>query len=90
MKRWPKLSAVVDCASPFIVAAKVTQGPRRDTCAALLLARSAHRRTRFRRGLFAGGYDSEPFHALLRQELGAHRVIPVKSGGKRGKWPKTR
>jgi transposase len=90
MKRWPKLSAVVDCASHFIVSAKATKGPRRDTCEAPSITRSAHRRTRFGRGLFDAGYDSEKFHVLLREDLGAQSIIPPKSGRKTRKWPKTR
>jgi hypothetical protein len=52
--------------------------------------RAAHRRVRFRRVLWDGGCDSEPFHELVRDELKAHSLVPIKSGQPTRKWPKTK
>lgn len=90
MHRWPKLSATVDIASHMFLSAEVSLGPRRDLCEAPALLRAARQRVPFRRAILDAGYDSESMHALIREELGAHSLIPPKSGPKTRKWPKTK
>jgi hypothetical protein len=88
--RWPKLTVCVDIASHLVVAAVVTLGPSRDTLEAPDLLRQACRHTSIRRILWDGGCDAESFHVVARIELGMHSVVPIKSGRKTRRWPKTK
>lgn len=88
--RWPKLTACVDLDSQFIVSADLSLGPSRDTLEAPAVLREAHRRTRFRRIIWDGGCDSEAFHEFVRRKLGAHSLVPIKSGKRTRRWPPTR
>lgn len=88
--RWPKLSACVDLDSHLIVSACISIGPSRDTVEAAAIVRKAHRRVHFRRVIWDGGCDSETFHELVRDELKAHSLVPIKSGTKTRKWPPTK
>lgn len=90
MPRWPKLTACIDIASHFFLSATVTVGPGRDTLEAPAVLRKAHRRVAFRRVLWDAGCDSESFHELVRDELKAHSLVPVKSGRRTRRWPPTR
>jgi len=90
MSHWPKLSATCDCATHLFLSAKVTHGPRRDTCEAPAILRAAARRVHFRRALLDAGYDSEAVHILIREELLAHSVIPPTSGRPTRKWPRSK
>jgi transposase len=85
--RWPKLTACIDMDSHLIVSACVSIGPSRDTLEAPAVVRKAHRRVNFRRIIWDGGCDSEKFHELVRNELKAHSLVPIKSGMKTRKWP---
>ncbi|MCW8132198.1 MAG: transposase, partial [Planctomycetota bacterium] len=86
---FPKLTLCADLDSHFIVAVCLTEGPSRDTREAPDLLRQAHRRVKFRRALWDAGADAEAIHRLIREELGAHSVIPPKSGPKTRRWPPT-
>jgi transposase len=88
--RWPKLTACVDIDSHLFVSTNVDLGPSRDTLQAAAVLRKAHRRVQFRRVLWDGGCDSERFHEFVRGELKAHSVVPIKSGRKTRRWPKTK
>jgi len=88
--KWPKLTICADIDSHLIIAATVSVGPTRDTMEAPEVLRAAHRRVKFRRILWDGGCDSEPFHELVRNELKAHSLVPIKSGQPTRKWPKTK
>jgi transposase len=88
--RWPKLTACIDIESHLFVSANVGLGPSRDTLQAPAVLRKAHRRVNFRRVLWDGGCDSEGFHQLVREELKAHSVVPIKSGRKTRRWPPTK
>lgn len=90
MSHWPKLSVACDQKTHFFLSAKVSVGPRRDTCEASSILRSARRRVPLKRVTLDAGYDAEYIHALIRQELGAHSLIPPKSGRKTRKWPPTK
>jgi len=90
MSRWPKLSGTVDCRTHLFLSAEVSLGPCRDTCEAPALLRAAARRAALRRMLLDAGYDAEAIHVLLREELGAHSLIPPKSGRPTRKWPRTK
>lgn len=90
MKRWPKLSSTIDCATHLFLSAKVTQGPSHDIGQAPDILRSALRRVRFRRVLLDAAYDAERLHVFIRRELRAHSVIPPTAGHPTRKWPKTR
>ena len=90
MRRWPKLSVVCDQATHFYLSAKATIGPRRDTCEAPSILRASRRRVRLKRVTLDAGYDSEAVHEMIREELGAHSLIPPKSGPKNRKWPPTK
>jgi len=87
--RWPKLTACIDIASHFFLSATVTVGPSRDTIEAPIVLRKAHRRVGFRRAIWDAGCDSESFHEMVRHELHAHSVVPVKSGRRTRRWPPT-
>lgn len=79
-RRYPKLSAVCDCATHFILSAKAAVGPSYDCRDAPSMLRSAARRVRPGVVLLDAGYDSEPMHELIRWELGAESVIPATRG----------
>jgi hypothetical protein len=78
--RFPKLDIVCDCASHLILAASAGQGPRPDVAGFAKLARGASRRVRIARLVADAGYDSEPNHALARDELGIRTTIPPTRG----------
>jgi transposase len=80
----------VDLDSQLIVGAHVSVGPSRDTKEAPCVLREAHRNTHFRRVLWDGGCDAESFHELVRQELHAHSLVPIRSGRSTRRWPPTK
>lgn len=80
MSRWPKLTITCDDLTHLILSAKMSRGPGRDTREAPSLLRSTARRVRLRRALWDAGCDAEGIHRLIREELGAHSLIPPKSG----------
>ena len=88
--RWPKLTGCVDIDSHFVLSAQVSVGPGRDTLEAPEILLEAASRVSIRRVLWDGGCDSEKMHAFIRVNLGAHSLIPIKSGRKTRRWPKTR
>jgi transposase len=88
--RWPKLTGCVDIDSHFILSAHVGIGPSRDTLQAPEVLLDASRRVNIRRVLWDGGCDSEKMHVFIRTQLHAHSLIPIKSGRKVRRWPKTK
>lgn len=88
-KRWPKLTVVLDTASHFYVAARVTRGPSQDAPHLIPTSRDAVRNGPIDTMLGDAAYDSEDNHATLREDLGIRStVIPLNWRGSR-KWPKT-
>jgi transposase len=78
--RWPKLSAVCDCATHLLLSGQVTHGPSSDFAEGAPILKDAWRRTAFERALLDAGFDSEANHVLIREELGAQSIIPARSG----------
>ncbi len=79
-RRYPKLSAVCDCATHLVLSAKATVGPSYDCRDGPSILRSASRLLRPAVVLLDAAYDSEPMHELIRRELGAESVIPATRG----------
>ena len=79
-RRYPKLSAVCDCATHLVLSAKARVGPSYDCRDGPSILRSAARLARPGVVLLDAGYDSEPMHELIRWELGAESVIPATRG----------
>jgi transposase len=84
-RRYPKLSAVCDCATHLVLSAKARVGPSYDCRDGPSMLRSAAKLARPGVVLLDAGYDSEPMHELIRWELGAESVIPATRG-----YPTTR
>lgn len=78
--RYPKVSAVCDCETHLILSAKARMGPSYDSRDGPSILRSAARNLRPGVVLLDAGYDSEPMHLLIQQELGAESVIPATRG----------
>ena len=90
-RRWPKLTAVVDTASHFILGAVATTGPSQDSAQFARVVRQAARLLPLARLLGDAGYDAEQNHALCRERLGIRRtVIALNPRGTGRKWPRTR
>ena len=87
MGRFPKVSAVCDCRTHLFLSARVTRGPRHDMCEGPSILRQAGGRAKLKRVLLDAGYDAEHCHELIREELKAESVIPVKGGRGTRKWP---
>ena len=78
MSRFPKVSAVCDCATHLFLSAKVTMGPRHDICEGPSVLRRARRRTPLGSALLDAAYDCESMHVLIREKLRAESIIPPK------------
>jgi transposase len=86
-RTFPKLGTVCDTQSYLILAALAEQGPFPDNPQFEPLVRESFARVRFARLLADAGYDGEPAHCLVRDELGAQSVIPAIRRHRRGKLP---
>jgi hypothetical protein len=90
-RRWPKLTAVVDTATHFFLAAVASTGPSQDSPQFAPAVRRAAARLPLSRVLADAGYDAEHNHALCREALGIRRtVIKLNPRGTGRRWPRTR
>ena len=90
-RRWPKLTAVFDIASHFIVSAVATTGPSQDSAQFAPAVRQAAAVLALARLLADAAYDAEHNHALCRERLGIRRtVIALNPRGTGRRWPRTR
>jgi transposase len=92
MKKWPKLTVVIDIESHVALAMHRCLGPCQDSPQFAPPIREAAARQRVVQVLADKGYDAEHNHALCREELGIEStVIAVRknTNGTR-KWPSTR
>ena len=78
--RYPKLDIVCDCATHLILSASAGQGPKPEVAGFPKLVRAAARRARITRLAADAGFDSEPNHALARDELKIRTTIPPTRG----------
>jgi transposase len=79
-RRFPKLSAACDTASHLFTAGVADSGPHPDDVEFPELIRLAFAVQPFDQVVADAGYDAEKHHALIREELGAHSVIPPRRG----------
>jgi hypothetical protein len=89
--RWPKLTAVVETASHFVLSAYVNKGPCQDSPQLRPAVRPAVARCPLDTLLGDSGYDAEPQHVWCRQRQGIRlTVFALNRRGTGRKRPKTR
>lgn len=90
LKRLPKLSLAVSCASHLVLAARATTGAGGDAPFFEPLLREAARRARIAIVVCDAGYDSEDNHCLSREQMGIRSIIPPTAGRPTSKPASTR
>jgi hypothetical protein len=89
VKRLPKLSIAVACASHLILAVRATTGGGGDQPFFEPLLFDAWRRARVKLAVADAGYDSEANHCIARQDLGVRSIIPPNVGRPTSRPPPT-
>ena len=79
-KRFLKVALVVDTETQLILAATVTQHPTHDIALAGNLLKQSHRTRKAACYVMDKGFDAERIHRLIREDLGADSLIPLRSG----------
>jgi len=77
-RRFLKLTIGAELRRQLVTSVKVRRGPRNDTIDFPPVARKAHSVRPIGVGIGDKGYDSEGNHRLLREELHAMSMIPVR------------
>lgn len=77
-KRFLKVSLAVDTKKQMILAAVVTQHPTHDAVLAGTLLKQSHRTRKAACYVMDKGYDAEWLHRLIREDLTADSLIPVR------------
>jgi hypothetical protein len=78
--RYPKFTAVCDVDSYLYLSAVANRGPYPDHREIIPAAAAAHKLQPFHIFLADAGYDSEPAHVFIREQLGAISIIPPTVG----------
>ncbi|HEV2298284.1 MAG TPA: transposase [Candidatus Acidoferrales bacterium] len=79
LRRWV---IVADLDQRFVLSQIARRGPWNDCANLPAVVQAASQQTRIGLGLADAEFDSERNHTYIRQQLGAQRVIPAKSGKK--------
>ena len=88
-RHWPKLTAVVDVRTHWVLAAAVTRGPSQDAPHLAPAVRAAAARAPLDTVLADAAYDSEGNHVAARRLGVRATVIALNRRGSR-KWPRTK
>ena len=78
-KRFLKVSLAIDTHKQTILTSSITQHPTHDVALATSLLRQSHRIRKASCYVLDKGYDAEHIHCLIREELKADSLIPVRN-----------